>query len=162
MNAFIDWLMRDEQQPLYESVVALALTAVFLGVCALALGLMGQLVFVARLAQGFVVLWAALKVIEFVFGVVMRLFRINMHNHWQVYVGAGALTCAALQAGWGAYVARGLPAFASGAALYLAGFVSCFVASVVIGSVYTGTIYRLVSLVVGAVSFVAFAFFAAL
>lgn len=153
MRDFLDWLLDERQKSLYEFLVALAVTVIFLALCALALGPMGKLAFAAHLAKGFLALWLALKAVELVSGALMRLLKINMHDRWQVYVGAGLITGALAQAGWGAYVAA---AARVGPMELAAGFVSCYAAHVVLSTVYTGSVYRLVNALVGAASFILF------
>lgn len=59
MRELIQWLMHDEQDGLFEMLVALALTLLFLTLIALMLWPLGGLGLASRLAKGYGVLWLA-------------------------------------------------------------------------------------------------------
>lgn len=165
MRDLLDWLLDDRQEKLYEFLVALAVNLVFLVVSAFVLWPLGKAGLAIELARGFAVLWLALEAIHLLAALAVAVFRIQTDNPGLGYVLCGVIASGFLQMGWAAFAASRLPLFVAGASwwqvgmAYAIGAVSCYVAAVVIGLVYTGSLYRLTGLAIAALSFIVFVAF---
>jgi hypothetical protein len=89
--------------------------------------------------------------------------RVDLYSHPDAFVVSNVLVSGVLMLGWaafGALVAREAAADAgvwAAGGLYLTGLLSCVVACQVVGSFYTGGIYKFASLLVGCAGFALFA-----
>ena len=162
MGQFSKWLLLEDQKDLFNYLFAVALNAVFLALAALLLWPMGKASVALSLARGFWALWTAMILVTAIVAVVQRLVRVDMYSHADAYVILGLLVSGVLQAGWSAFAALTVGDSAAGAplwltaVLYFVGLLSCWVACNVVAAYYMGSIYRMVNLVVAAVSFVLF------
>ena len=162
MGEFAKWLMREEQKELFEFLFAAAQNLVFVVLAALALWPLGDAWLALRFAKGGVVLWVALFVTFVALAFIQRKLRLDLYSRTNAYVISAALVGALMQAGWSAFAALAVRDYASAAsvwhavALYLVGFLSCYVAFNVVSAFYTGHIYKFINLAVAAVSFIVF------
>lgn len=162
MEDLLKWLLRDEQQGLFDAVVALISGALFLGVSALVLWPLGMLALVPILLRGFAVLWGVTLVSALVLWAVHRVLRVSLEDRAAAFVITSALVSCTLQLGWAAFVAlrvRGLAEGASGGAaagVYAVGGLSCFVALHTVSVFFSGSFYRLISFPLALLGFVCF------
>lgn len=163
MGAIAKWLMDDEQEDLFNVLVAAVMNAVFLGVVALVLWPLGQAALAVRLAKGFWVFWVVVGESAVLLVLVRRIFRIDMDTHFDAYVISALVVSAFVQAGWSAFAALTMREAASGVSLWVApvlyalGLLSCWIAFQIVSAFYGGSIYRTVNLVLAAAAFVLFA-----
>ncbi len=162
MGVIIDWLMQDEQRDLYEFLVALVLNLLFLGLIALLLWPLGSLSLGWSLAKGYGLLWLLIFVTAMLLNGIHRFFRMNIYDRANAYILSTLAVSCLLQIGWAAFAALTVAGFAAGAPLwlagilYVAGFLSCFIAFWDVSSTYSGQIYRLISLPLALASFLGF------
>lgn len=162
MGAFGQWLLREEQKELFDSLYAAALALVFFALAALALWPLGQVSLVWRLVKGYWLLCVVLPLAALLLGIFHRIFRIEFDTRFDAYVVSALAVSGFVQAGWSAFAALAVrdPAAAASwptaAALYVVGFLSCYVASAVVAAYYSGQIYRYVNIPLACVSFLLF------
>ncbi len=162
MLALIDWLMRDEQQELYEFVFALTLNILFLSLIALLFWPLGRVGLVFRLAKGYGVFWLALYGTALIVVLFRRIFRVDMYSHADAYVISALIVSSILQAGWSAFAALAVHSFVLDAPgwltiiVYFVGALSCYIAYMIVASFYTGHIYKLINFPLALVSFILF------
>jgi hypothetical protein len=162
MRSIIDWILDDKQHNLFEFLVALTLNVLFLLLIIPLLWPLNSLRMVFDLAQGYGLLWLIMLVTAALLDLMQRVFRLNLYDHFNAYVLSTLAVNCALLVGWSAFAALtahkfvpDLPVWRA-ALVYLAGGLSCPIASFVTGSIYQGTIYKLASLPVVLVSFLIF------
>lgn len=91
-----------------------------------------------------------------------KYLRVDLYERYNAYVISGLVLGGFLQIGWSAFAApvvRDAVADASvwvAIMLYGVGVVSSYVSSVVVGSYYTGGLYRMINLALAILSFVLF------
>ena len=164
---FSKWLMRDEQKELFEIIVAGAINVVFLALIGLLLWPLGRASLALRLAQGYGVLWVLTFAAALLGNRIQEFFRVNLYDRHNAYVISNLAVSCLLQAGWSAFAAHAVHGFVTGtpvwtaAALYLVGVLSCLVAFFAVSSFYQGHVYKLISLPLALISFVAFSVWAA-
>jgi hypothetical protein len=155
VDKLIDWLLAEEQKELYELLIALSLNLLFLLLILLPLWPLGRQSLASDFARGYALLWLALLVSAIILLAFQRLFRLDIYRSAPAYIISTLLVSCALQAAWAAYAAQSVsdslhsqagPGFWIAAFLYIIGGLSCYVASVDVASIYSGQIYRLVSL----------------
>lgn len=162
MRSILDWLVDDQQSNLFEVLVALGLNVLLLLLSALVLWPLDRLGLAVDLAQGYGVLWLALMMTTGLLIGIQRLFRLGPYERFNAYVLSTLLVSCFLQVGWAAFAALTVrnyladAAIWTGAIVYLVGGLSCLGAFFVVGAIYQGAIYRLVSLPVILVSFLIF------
>lgn len=162
MGDMIDWLMQEEQKELWDFLVALVINLLFLGVIALLLWPLGSLSLVGSLAKGYGLLWLAIFVTVILLGGIQRFFRMNMYDRANAYFFSTLAVSCLLQIGWSAFVALTITGFTTGlplwqvALLYVVGFLSGLIAFWDVSSLYSGQLYRLISLPLALVSYLVF------
>lgn len=162
MRDLVDWLLEEEQKDLFEVLVAVCLTLLFLALAALLLWPAKRLELVLGLGKGYGFLWAVLWGTAALAGLLQRFLRMNLYDRSTAYVITGLILGGALQVGWSAFAARMVHGSLAGAgswaaaALHVVGALSCVAASFVISTVFQGTLYRLVNLPLALVSFLVF------
>ncbi|HSK81008.1 MAG TPA: hypothetical protein VLQ45_31435 [Thermoanaerobaculia bacterium] len=162
MKTLVDWLLLEDQKDLFEFLVALVLILLFLALAALLLWPLGRLPLVMELAKGYGILWVVLWVTTALAGLLQRLFRVNLYDRSSAYVAAGLALSGILQVGWSAFAELTVHSFLAGASfwaaaiLHLVGALSCLAAFFAVSSIYQGTIYKLVNLLLAGVSFLVF------
>jgi hypothetical protein len=159
----IDWLMRDEQKTLFEILVALAVNMLFLALSALALWPLDKLTLTWSLAKGYGLFWLVMYISSVIAKTLARIFRLSADSHFDAYLMLNLSISGFVVAGWSAFVAL---AFHNALAdtpswiaviLFIVGFIASYVSSVIIGSIYQGSFYRLVNALLSVLSFVVFA-----
>lgn len=156
------WLLHEDQKELFEILVALVLTVVFLVLIAPLLWLMGTPVLMFQLAKGYGSLWIITMLTLALLHRLHRLFRIDLYHHADAYIISNLAISCILQTGWAAFAALRVQSVVVGPPswmviiLYLIGFVSCLIAYFTVSSWYHGHIYRMISLPLALVSFVVF------
>jgi hypothetical protein len=162
MGEFAKWLLHEDQKELFDYLFANVLTIVFLALSALLLWPMGRMMMAVSLAKGYWVFWIVLILTAVILILFQRLFRLDMYSHFDAYVISGLVVSGFLQAGWSAFAALVVRSFITGTPtwivviLYVVGFLSCYVACVIVSAFYMGSIYRLVNLSLAVVSFIVF------
>jgi hypothetical protein len=156
------WLIHDDRKELLEIVVALALNVIFVTLIALLLWPIGKPVLALRLAKGYGVLWIVSFLISVLLNRLHRLFRIDMYTHANAFVISNLAASCFLQMGWSAFATLTVQNLVVDApiwiavSLYLVGFFSCLSAYFAVSSFYQGHIYKMISLPLALVSFMAF------
>jgi hypothetical protein len=162
MGEFEKWLMHDDQQELFDILLAVVLNVIFLGLIALLFWSLGNFMPAFRLAKGYGVLWLVVFVSVALLNRAQSFFRVNIYDHPNAYVNSNLAVSCLLQAGWSAYAALTVHGFDAGAPawraviLYAVGFLSCLVAFFVVSSFYRGHVYKFISLPLASVCFVVF------
>ncbi len=162
MGQFSKWLLHEDQKEFFDYLFAVVLNAVFLALIALLLWPMGRAMMALQLAKGYWIFWTAVILISSILVVGQRIFRLDLHSHYDAYVISGLVVGGFLQVGWSAFLAPVLHNFAAGASvwatiiLYAVGILSCYVACVIVGAFYMGTLYKFVNLILALVSFIVF------
>ncbi|MBV9927972.1 MAG: hypothetical protein JOZ96_23330 [Acidobacteria bacterium] len=147
----------------WQLIVAVALCLLFPALAALALWPAGEAGVGLRLLKGFGVFWVSVFVVYLVAAWVQRRLRVDLYSHPDAFVLSNLLASGALMLGWTAFAALSVQGAAAAAglwlkgALYLLGLLSGVVACQVLGSFYTGHVYRLACLVVACAGFILFA-----
>ncbi len=156
------WILHEDQNDLYEFLVALGLIVLFLALLVPVLWPLGHLSLIPDLARGYGVLWLALWATAAVMRLLQRWFKVNLYDRSTLYLIMGLITGASLQTGWSAYAALAVHPLATEAStwsatlLYLAGGLSCLMAFFAVSTVYQGTLYRLLNLPIAGLTFLAF------
>ena len=162
MGEFSKWLLHEDQKELFDYLFALVLNIAFLALTAIVLWPLGRTMMAFRLAKGYWIFWTVLIISASLLAVVQRIFRMDLYSHANAYVISGLIVSSFLQAGWSAFAALVVHNSLAGASvwmviiLYVAGGLSTYVACVIVGALFTGTLYKFVSLVLGIVSFIVF------
>ena len=162
MREFSKWLLHEDQKELFDYLFAVVLNIVFLAITALLLWPLGRTIMAFRLAKGYWTFWAVLIITTSLLALVQRIFRIDLYSHSNAYVISGLVVSSFLQAGWSAFAVTVLQNSVAGAPvwvmiiLYAASVLSTYVACVIVGAFFTGTLYKFVSLGLGIVSFIVF------
>lgn len=163
MSAFGQWLLHEDQKELFESLYAAALSAVFYGLTALVLWPLGELPFGWRLFRGYWVFCVALGWTALALYLFRKVFRIDLDTRFDAYVISALAVSSFVQAGWCAFAALAVREAAAGAswpvtaALWLFGFLSCYVSSAMVAVYYSGQIYRYFNIPLACAAFVLFA-----
>jgi len=162
MGEFSKWLLHEDQKELFDYLFAIVLNIVFLALTALLLWPLGRTIMAFRLAKGYWIFWTVLIITTSLLVLVQRIFRMDLYSHSRAYVISGLVVSSFLQAGWSAFAAlvvhnsvAGVPVWMM-IILYAAGGLSTYVACVIVGAFFTGTLYKFVSLAFGIVTFVVF------
>lgn len=152
----------------FEQLVAVAVNLVFEALILLLLWPLGKVDLAFRLANGFGIFWFVTCVVTFFVIRIQHLFRINLYERGNTFMAMNLIASVALVMGWSAFVTLNIRNFASGAPLWLTvvlwliGIVSSWIACLIVGSFYTGHLYRFVSLLLALVSFLVFAIWPAI
>ncbi len=146
-----------------EIGVALFINVLFLALITLFLWLLGSASVSGRLAKGYTVFWLLLLVSVLLLTLVERLTGLSLETHFKTYVTVNLAVSVVLVAGWSAFAAFTMGNAAADAtgikagSLYVAGFLSCYVAFAVAGSFYKGSLYKLANLPLALGGFIVFA-----
>ena len=158
----LKWLMHEDQEDLFNALVALVLNGIFLGVVALVTWPMDRLLLVSALARGYGVLWVAVFASALLLTLFHRLFRMNLYDRYNGYVASTLVVSSLLQLGWAAFAAQMAHSFNTGeafwvsAVVYMLCFLSCWIASQAIAASYAGGIYKLTNLALIPIGFLLF------
>ena len=162
MGQFSKWLLHEEQKEFFDYLFALVVNILFVALLLLLLWPLGRVNMAVRLAKGYWMFWTVLIASSAVLALVQRYFRVDLYERYNVYVISGLALSAIVQIGWSAFAAPVIRSFAANASvwvtivLYGAGVVSAYVASVIVGSYYSGGIYRMVNPALAVLSFIVF------
>ena len=162
MGQFAKWLLHEDQKEFFDYVFALVVNIVFVAVIVLLLWPLGRVNMAVRLAKGYWMFWTVLIATSAVLALVQSYFRIDLYERYNVYVISGLALGGIVQIGWSAYAAPVIRSFAANTSfsvaivLYGIGVVSAYVASVVVGSYYSGGLYRMVNPALAILSFIVF------
>jgi hypothetical protein len=113
-------------------------------------------------AKGYWLFWIVLILGASALVLCRRIFRVDLDTRFDAYVLSALAVSSFLQAGWSAYAALTVRAFAAGAsvwtaaALYVVGLLSCYVAFAVVSAFFMGSLYRTINLPLAAASFTVF------
>ena len=147
----------------WQVIVAVALCLLLPGLVALALWPAGRAGVGLRLFKGFWVYWVVVAVVSVSAAWVQRRLRVDLYSHPDAFVVSNLLVSGTLMLGWTAFAAlltRDAAAAASlgvACGLYLLGLLSGVVACQVLGSFYSGQVYRFACLLVACAGFLLFA-----
>ena len=162
MGAFSKWLLHEDQKEFFDYLFALFLNIVFLALTALLLWPLGRTTAALGLAKGYWWFWTILIISAALLALAHRFFRMDLYSHSDAYVITGLVVSSFLQVGWSAFAALVIHHSVAGAPVwisvikYTVGGFSSYVACVIVGVFFTGTLYRMVSLALGLVSFIVF------
>lgn len=162
MGDFSKWLLHEDQKEFFDYLFALSLNIAFIGVALLVLWPFGHSYTAWRIAKGYWIFWTALIVTSVLMALAQRIFRMDLYEHFDAYVISGLVVSGFIQLGWSAFVAPIIRLSIAGTSvweaivLYTVGVLSCYVASVVVGAYYMGSLYRLVNSGLAILSFVLF------
>jgi hypothetical protein len=147
----------------WQVIAAVVLCLLLPAAAALALWPAGMAGVGLRLLKGFVVFWLVVFVVYVAAAWAQRRLRVDLYSHPDAFVVSNLLVSGVLMAGWAAFaalVAREAAAAAGvwvACALYLTGLLSGIVACQVLGSFYSGHVYKFACLLVACAGFVLFA-----
>lgn len=162
MGEFSKWLLHEDQKELFDYLFALVLNILFVALTAVLLWPFGKAAVAWRLTKGYWMFWTVLIVTSALMVLAQRLFRMDLYSRADAYVISALILSGFLQIGWSAYVApvvRSSVADASIVAtiiMYAVGFVSAYVAAVIVGAYYTGGLYRMVNSGLAFLTFIVF------
>lgn len=147
----------------WQVVVAVVLCLLLPGLAALVLWPAGMPGVGLRLLKGFCFFWLVAFIVYVVVAWIQRRLRVDLYSHPDAFVGSNLLVSGILVLGWTAFAAlvtRDAAAVAGlwvACVLYLFGLLSGVVACQVLGSFYSGQIYRFACLLVAGAGFILFA-----
>jgi hypothetical protein len=148
---------------LFDFVFGAALNLVFLALVALLLWPLGKLTMALSLAKGFYILWVVTILTATAIDNIQRFFRIDPDTHIDAYVISNFSHSLLMLSGWSAFAALTVRGFVVDVSvwvasiLYVVGFLSSYVAFIILSAIYTGGIYKLLNLTVALASFILFA-----
>lgn len=146
-----------------DLLVAAGVNGVFFAVSALVLWPMGKASLAGRLAVGLCLFALMIALVVWVSAWIQTLFRIEEDPPSKTFVIMNLVVSGALQVGWSAWAALAAGGFVRGASfgiaatVYVVGFLSSFLSSVVVGAFYHGHLYKMVNALLAIVGFVVFA-----
>lgn len=161
-SGLLGWLDRASAET-WQTIVAVALCLLFPALAALALWPAGRAAFGFQLLKGFCVLWLVVLVAHTLLVFIQKRLRVDMYSHPDAFAVSNIIVSGILMLGWTAFAAlaaRGSAADAGSllaGGLYLVGFLSGVVACQVLGSFYSGHIYKFACLLLACAGFPAFA-----
>lgn len=147
----------------WQMMVALALSILFPALVALALWPAGRAGLALKLLSGFGILWLVAEVIHLLTVLLHKRFRVDLYSHPDAFFITNALASVLLMALWTAFAALAVHEAAAGAGLWLAaglhlvGLLSGVVACQVVGSFYTGGLYKMAALAAAVAGYALFA-----
>lgn len=162
MGQFSKWLLHEDQKELFDYLFALVLNIVFVALTALLLWPLGQATVALRLVKGYWIFWTVVIVASIVMVLAQRIFRMNLYERFNAYVISALALSAFLQIGWSAFAALVIRSAVAGRSVpvaivvYGVGVVACYVASVIVGVYYMGSLYRLVNSALAILAFILF------
>ena len=161
-SGLLGWLDRASAEA-WQVIVAVALCVLFPAVAALSLWPAGRAASGLRLLKGFCVLWLVVLVVHTLLVFIQKRLRVDMYSRPDAFVVSNLLVSGVLMLGWTAFAAPAARESAAGAgawlacALYAFGFLSGVVACQVLGSFYSGHIYKFACLLLACAGFPVFA-----
>lgn len=161
-SGLLGWLDRASAE-VWQTIVAVALCLLFPPLVALALWPAGRAALGLLLLKGFCVFWLVVLVAHSLLTAIHNRLRVDLYSHPNAFVVSNVLASGILMLGWTAFAALAARDSAAGAgpwlagALYSAGFLSGVVACQVLGSLFSGHIYKFSCLVLACVGFPPFA-----
>jgi hypothetical protein len=162
MGQFSKWLLHEDQKEFFDYLFALVVNIIFVTLIVLLLWPLGRLNMAVPMAKGYWMFWTVLIATSAVLTQVQSYFRIDLYERYNAYVISGLALSGIVQVGWSAFAAPVIRSFAANASswmaivLYGVGFVSAYVASVIVGSYYSGGLYRMVNSALAILSFTVF------
>ena len=162
MREIEKWLLHENQKDLFEILIALVLSILFLALIALLFWPLSLLRLAWGLARGYGVLWLVIFGTTPLVNRFHHLFRMDLYDRSDSYVISNLVVSCFLQVGWSAFAALTVHGFVEGmpvwvlVVLYLVGVLSCLVAFFAVSSFYQGTIYKFVSLPLALAGFLVF------
>jgi hypothetical protein len=151
----------------WQVIVAAALSLLLPGLAALLLWPAGRAGVGLTLLKGFGLFWVVVFVVYVAATWVQGRLRVDLYSHPDAFVGSNLLVSGLLMLGWTAFAAllareaaAGVGPWAAGA-LYLFGLLSGVVACQVLGSFYSGHLYKFACLMLACAGFALFAFWQA-
>jgi hypothetical protein len=147
----------------WQFIVAVALSLLFPALTALVLWPAGSAGVGLRLLKGFGLFWLVVLVVYVSAAWIQRRLRVDMYSHPDAFVVSNLLVSGVLMLGWTAFAALVMrdAAVVAGlwlaCVLYLLGLLSGVVACQVLGSFYSGQVYKLACLLIACVGFILFA-----
>jgi hypothetical protein len=162
MGQFSKWILHEDQKELFDYFFALVLNVVFVALTALLLWPLGKSTVALRLAKGYWIFWTVLIATSVIMVLAQRIFRLDLYERFDAYVISGLALSGFLQMGWSAFAALVIGSTVADMSLspamvaYGVGFASCYVASVIVGVYYMGSLYRMVNSVLALLSFILF------
>ena len=152
----------------FDQLVAVALNVVFEALILLLLWPLGKIELAFRLANGYGIFWLTVSVLTFFVIRIQHIFRINLYDRGNAFLAMNLAASVVLVVGWSAFAALTISSFVGGtpfwlvAVLWIIGFVSSFIACLIVGSFYMGHLYKFVSLPLALASFLVFAIWPAI
>jgi len=162
MGQFSKWLLHEDQKEWFDYLFALILNIVFVALTALLLWPLGEAPVALRLAKGYWVFWSVVIAASTVMVLAQRIFRMDLYERFDAYVLSGLALSAFLQIGWSAFAALVIRSAVGDTSAWLTitvygvGVVACYVASVIVGVFYMGSLYRVVNSALAILAFVLF------
>ncbi len=162
MGQFSRWLLHEDQKELFDYLFALVLNIAFIGLALLVLWPLGESHTAWRMAKGYWIFWTVLIATSALMVLAQRIFRMDLYERYDAYVISGLVVSGFIQLGWSAFVASVVRTSVADTSvwvaivLYSVGVISCYVASVIVGVYYMGSLYRMVNSCLAILSFVLF------
>jgi hypothetical protein len=147
----------------WQVIVSVALCLLLPALAAVVLWPAGAAWVGLRLLKGFGLFWVFVFVVYAAAAWVQRRARVDLYSHPDAFVVSNLIVGGALMLGWTAFAALSMQEATAAAglwlkgALYLFGLLSGVVACQVLGSFYTGQVYKFACLLVACAGFVLFA-----
>ena len=159
----LKWMLDRASAEAWQVIAAVALCLLLPALAALALWPAGMPGVGLTLLKGFGLFWVAVAVVFVAAAWVQRRLRVDLYSRPDAFVGSNLLVVGALMLGWTAFAAllmRDAAAVAGrwvACVLYLLGLLSGVVACQVLGSFYSGQVYKFACLLVACAGFALFA-----
>jgi hypothetical protein len=156
----LKWMLDRASAEAWQVIVAVALCLLLPALAALALWPAGMPGVGLSLLKGFGVLWLVVPVVFVAAAWVQRRLRVDLYSHPDAFVVSNLLVSGILMLGWTAFAALVTRDAAAAAGLWLAGLLyllgllSGVVACQVLGSFYSGHVYKFACLLVACAGFV--------
>ena len=163
MWSTLKWMLDRASAGAWQVIVAVALCLLLPGLAALALWPAGMAGVGLGLLKGFGVFWVVVSVVFVSAAWAQRRLRVDLYSHPDAFVVSNLIVSGVLMLGWAAFAALSMRDAAAAAGmwlagvLYLLGFLSGVVACQVLGSFYSGQVYKFACLLVACAGFVLFA-----
>jgi hypothetical protein len=147
----------------WQAMVAVALCLLLPGLAALALWPAGRSALGLRLLKGYCLLWLVVFVLYLLVAFVQRRLRWDLYSHADAFLLSNVVTSGLPTVGWASFAALAARDAADGAGVlpaavvYLVGMLSGIVACQVMGSFYSGHVYKLACLALALACFPVFA-----
>jgi hypothetical protein len=156
-------IMNHVSEEVMDFLIGFVLNLLFLTLIALLLWPLDRMMLVVRLAKGYGIFWGITLITALMVERIQRVFRIDADTHFDAYVISNLSHSVFLLAGWSAFAALTVRHFDVATPvwitviLYLVGFLSSYVAFMILSSFYSGHLYKMINLPLALVSFLVFA-----